>query len=70
MSLRQGIARAAIFLSILYWAIVAKMAVLRAIYGYVDPNGPMAFLVSAGVVYAVFFGFFWTVIGFLGPGPC
>jgi hypothetical protein len=60
--------RATIYLSILYWAVVAKIAVLRAMYGIWDPGGPMAFLGSAAVVYLVVFGFLWTLNGFfIGP---
>jgi hypothetical protein len=60
--------RATIYLSVLYWAVAAKIAVLRAMYGIWDPGGPMAFLGACAVVYLVCFGFLWTLGGFFyGP---
>jgi hypothetical protein len=64
MSMRRGVRRSAVFLTILYWAVVVKMAVLRASYGVWDAGGPMGFLGAAAIVYAMFFGFFWTLNGF------
>jgi hypothetical protein len=57
-----------IFVTILYWIVVAKIAVLRASYGIWDPGGPMAFLGGAACFYLLIFGFFWTLDGFFcGP---
>ena len=68
MSVQQGIRRGAVFVSILYWLAVVKMAVLRASYGVWDGGGPMAFFAGAAFCYAIVFGFFWTLDGFFcGP---
>jgi hypothetical protein len=73
MNLRRGFRRAAVLLTILYWAIVIKYALLFASWG---PWGycqtPIQFLVCAVFAYMFIFGLFWTIDGFLGEphGPC
>jgi hypothetical protein len=68
MSVQQGIRRMGVFISILYWIVVAKAAVLRASYGIWDGGNPMGFFGVAAFCYLIIFGFFWTLDGFFcGP---
>ena len=66
--MQQGFRRLGVFVSVLYWIAVGRIAVLRASYGIWDGGGPMAFLGQAAFCYLLIFGFFWTIDGFFcGP---
>lgn len=67
--MRVGIRRFMVFVSILYWIAVAKMAVVRASYGIWEDGDPMGFLGKAAFCYLIIFGFFWTLDGFFWDSP-
>jgi hypothetical protein len=66
MNLRRGLRRAMVFISILYWCGVVKLAILSASWGpfWYGPD-PTTLLIMAAGAYVFFFGIFWTIEGFL-----
>lgn len=67
MNMRRGMRRAMVFLTILYWVVVTKVAITRAMVGgWGYGEDPLAFLGGAALVYGVCFGVGWTLYGFTG----
>jgi len=70
MNFRRGFRRAAVFLTVIYWAVVAHFMVNND-YGYGWEYGygyetfdEGAFLGMAAMIYALAFGVAWTLYGF------